>query len=155
MKRRSFLQGTLAGSALAMAAGTGYLKSAEATAAVGPVNAFAARSEAEALRALFGDAEATPSDAVRVKAPYVAMRGKGVPVKVWCAMDNVEVIAVVAGNNRYPLTTLVKFTGADAYYSTRIRIEQTSPVTAYVKVGSRLYSASTTIRVTRGGFWMG
>ncbi len=152
MKRRSFLQGTLAGSAIAMAAGTGFLKSAEATAAVRPVKAFAARGEADAVRALFGDAEATPSDSVRVKAPYVAMRGKGVPVKVWCAMDTVEVIAVVTGNNRHPLTTLVNLTGADAYYSTRIRVERTSPVTAYVKAGGRLYSASTTIKVARGGF---
>ena len=155
MKRRSFLQGTLAGSALAMAAGTGFLRSAEAPAAAGPVSAFAARSEADAVRSLFGAVEAMPSSAVRIKAPYVAIRGKGVPVKVWCTMDTVEVISVVAGNNRYPLTTLVNLSGADTYYSTRIRIEQNSPVTAYVKAGGRLYSASTTIRVTRGGFGMG
>jgi sulfur-oxidizing protein SoxY len=153
MKRRTFLRTTVAAGLLA-AGGIGSLfGSAAGLAAARPTDAFAARSEADVVRALFGDLTATPSKAVRIiDAPYLAMRGIGVPLNVTCDLDGIETIAVVTRNNRQPLNTVIRFSGAEGYYRTRIKVERTSPVTVYVKADGRLYSASTTIKVTGGGY---
>ncbi|HXK55621.1 MAG: thiosulfate oxidation carrier protein SoxY [Gammaproteobacteria bacterium] len=149
MKRRSFLKG-----ALSITAGIGLLRSPGSLAAPGPADAFAARSEESVLRILFGDARAIAGEAVRIVAPIQATRGKGTPFKVICDLNGVEMIAVVTGNNRFPLNTYVSLSGAEGYYSTRIRVERSSTVTAYVKAGGDLYSASTHIKVNRGGYGM-
>jgi sulfur-oxidizing protein SoxY len=155
MKRRTFLQTTVAAALLA-AAGIGSLfRSAAGPGAARPADAFAARSEAEVVHALFGDLVATPSKAVRiVDAPYLATRGIGVPFTVACDLNGIETLAVVTRNNRQPLNTVISFSGAEGYYRTRIKVERTSPVTVYVNADGRLYSASTTIKVTGGGYGM-
>ncbi|MEN8133312.1 MAG: thiosulfate oxidation carrier protein SoxY [Pseudomonadota bacterium] len=149
MKRRSFLKGTLA-----IAAGFGLLRPIESLAAAEPVDAFAARSETDVLTALFENTRSTPSGAVKIKAPILAMPGKAIAFKVLCDLDGVEMIAIVTANNRHPLNTYVSLFDADGYYNTRLRLEQTSMVTAYVKTGGELYSASTYIKVSRGGYGM-
>jgi predicted secreted protein len=155
MKRRTFLRTTVAAGLLAGAGVGSLFTSAASPAAARPPDAFAARTEAEVVRALFGDLRATPSKAVRIiDAPYLAMREVGVPLNVACDLDGVETIAVVIRNNRQPLNTVIRFSGIEGYYHTRIKVERTSPVTVYVKADGRLYSASTFIKVTGGGYGM-
>jgi predicted secreted protein len=120
-----------------------------------PADAFAAGSEADVVRDLFGNLAATPSKAVRIiDPPYQAMPGTGVPLTVECDMDGVETIAVVTRNDRHPLNTVISFPAADHYYRTDINVERTSPVTVYVKAGGKLYSESTMIKVNGGGYAM-
>ena len=149
MKRRSFLKGTIS-----IAVGLGLFRPIGSLAVPKSIDAFAARSVADVLRALFGDTRVIPSDAVKIEAPLQAMKNKAVPYKVTCDLNGVEMIAIVTANNMYPLNTYVILFDADGYYSTRIRMKETSMVTAYVKAGGQLYSASTHIKVNRGGYGM-
>lgn len=153
MKRRTFLQGTLAGSALAVAAGAGLLTPTKVLAAAWPKDAFDAKKEADAVAALFGGGAATENSAVKVTAPIQAENGSVVPVKVEAPLDGVEGIAVMVEKNPSPLATSVAMSGgaASGYYSTRIKMGATSKVTAYVKAGGKLHSGATTVKVTVGG----
>jgi sulfur-oxidizing protein SoxY len=63
-------------------------------------------------------------------------------------------IAIVTRNSPAPLNTYVTLSDAEGYYSTRIRMERSSIVTAYVRASGQLYSASTYIKVNRGGYGM-
>ena len=149
MKRRSFLTGTLS-----IATGIGLLMPVRSLAVPEPRDAFTARRERYVLRALFGDTQLKRSDAVKIEAPLQATKGKAIPFKVSCDLNVVEMIAILTANNRYPLNTYVSLFDADGYYSTRIRVEQTSIVTAYVKADGELYSASTHVKVNEGGYGM-
>jgi predicted secreted protein len=149
MKRRSFLKGTIS-----TVTGLGLLRPIVSQAAPEPIDAFSARSVADVLKALFVDTRVIPSDAVKIDAPLQATKGQAISYKVSCELGGVETIAIVTANNRHPLNTYVNLFDADGYYSTRIRLEQTSMVTAYIKTGSGLYSASTHIKVSRGGYGM-
>lgn len=149
MKRRSFLQGSLV-----IAAGAGLLRSVDSLALAEPADAFSARSEADVVKALFGNSSVVPARDVRIEAPVQSMQDKATPLKVWCDLDDVAMIAIVTRHNRFPLNTFVRLFSAAGYYSTRIRLEQTSPVTAYVQAGDRVYSATAQIKVSQGGYGM-
>jgi|GEM_PF-1071721 len=150
--RRTLLKGSLGAGILALAAGFGLVRPARLLAAGWPSNAFGAETEAEAVQALFGDAIPVPADAVRLEAPKQAMYGRAVPVRVRADMDGVELIAILTEHNPHPLNTYLRVLGPVGHYGTRIRVERTSPVTAYVRAGGRLYKASVTLKVTRGGY---
>lgn len=152
MKRRTFLKGTLAGGVLAVASASGLLRPTEVLAAAWPKGAFDAQSEADAVKNLFGTSTAKASKAIRIKAPIQAENGRVVPYKVNAELANVESIAIVVQKNPRPLATSIELgPGTVGYYSTRIKMGKTSKVTAYVKAGGKLYSASKTIKVTVGG----
>lgn len=152
--RRRFLEAVLGGVALAALASQGWVRRAPAQGAARLQDAFAAARETDVVRALFGGDTAIPSDAVEIEAPYLAMPESGVDVAVRCGMQDIEMIAVVTTNNRHPLNSVIALSGADGYYGSRIRIERTSPVTAYVRAGGKLYSASATVKITGGGYGM-
>jgi predicted secreted protein len=149
MKRRSFLQGSLV-----IAAGAGWLMPVPSRSSAVSPDAFVARSEVDVLTALFGSADALPSRDVKIEASVQSMRDKATPLKVWCDLDDVVTIAIVTRNNHFPLNTYIRLFAASGYYSTRIRLEQSSPVTAYVQAGERVYSASALIKVSQGGYGM-
>jgi sulfur-oxidizing protein SoxY len=117
-----------------------------------PRAAFQATDELEILRELFGSENAVPSDAITLEAPLQTMHGKGVPVTVRCTMDDIGLIAVMTRNNQQPLNTFVHLQGADGYYTTRIRLERTSPITACVRAGNTVYFASALVKVSHGGY---
>jgi predicted secreted protein len=104
------------------------------------------------LHLLFGTDNASLSKEVRIEAPLQGTRGKGVPISVHAGLIDVEAIAIVTRNNARPLNCVVRLTGADAYYSAPIRIEQSSAVAAYIKTGANLYYASTDVKVSAGGY---
>ena len=151
MKRRTFLKGTVAGGTVAVAAGAGLLKPTEVLAAAWPTDAFKAKDVATAVAAMFGDATATASDGVKIKAPTQAENGAVVPFKVTTDLPGVETIAVVVKNNPSPLVTSLATMATAGFYSTRIKMGKSSPVTAYVKANGKLYTATQTIKVTVGG----
>ena len=151
MKRRTFLKGSMATSALAVAAGAGLLKPTRVLAAAWPEAAFAADKMDAAVKALFGSSDATESGDIKIKAPLQAENGAVVPLKVETSLP-AEMIAIVAEKNPSPLTTAVDLSGgAKGFYSARIKMGQTSDVYAFVKAGGKLYHAKQQIKVTVGG----
>ena len=78
MQRRTFLKGSLASSAVAVAVGAGLL-SPRAVLAAWPKQAFEARSVQDAMSSLFGSAQSAPSGDIKIKAPDIAENGAVVP----------------------------------------------------------------------------
>ena len=151
MQRRTFLKGTLAGSAVAVAVGAGLLTPRMVLAAW-PKAAFEAKSVDDALAALFGSADNTPSGDIKIKAPDIAENGAVVPVTVNSSIKGVDNIAIIAAKNGTPLSANFKL-GADTHatVATRIKMGKTSDVIAIVKANGKLYSARKNVKVTIGG----
>lgn len=150
-KRRTFLRATLAGSALAVAAGAGLVTPSRVLAAAWPGKAFDATKAADAINALYGSATAQASDAIKVIAPLQAEDGAYVPVSVSAGLAGVESIAIVVQENIRPLATHVAIHGGAGYYRANLKMGKTSRVDFLVKAGGKLYVTSKEIKVTRGG----
>ncbi len=151
LHRRTFLKATLGASALGLAASAGLLTPARVWAAEWPKTAFESKSIADALKGLFGTEQVTASGSIKIKAPIQAENGTVVPISVSADLPNVQSIAVFVEKNPQPLVANVTLTGADGYFSARMKMGQTSDVHVVCKAGGKLYSAKQTIKVTVGG----
>ena len=149
--RRTFLQSTLAGSALAVAASAGLLAPTRVLAAAWPAGAFEAKSIDDALKALYGTSTAADSKAIAIKAPIQAENGSVVPISVSSTLPNVESIAILVTGNAQPLVASVSLTGAAGFFSARMKMGKTSDVKVIVKSGGKLHVATQQIKVTVGG----
>jgi len=115
-------------------------------------DAFNATKAEDAYQHLFGNSTSTDSDEVKLKVPKIAENGGAVPVSVKTSMANVESISIFVKDNPQPLTATFQIpSGTNADVSTRIRLAQTSTVTAVVKADGKLLSASQEVKVTVGG----
>ena len=151
MKRRSFLQGTLAGSAVAVAVGAGLLSPRQVLAAW-PKGAFDAKSVEDAMSGLFGNASTTASGNIKIKAPDIAENGAVVPVSVKTSIAGASAIAIIAEKNGTPLAANFELAAnAKGDISTRIKMSKTSDVIAVVKAGGKMYSTRKNVKVTIGG----
>jgi sulfur-oxidizing protein SoxY len=151
MKRRVFLKGTLASSAVAVAVGAGLLSPRQVLAAW-PKSAFEAESVSDALSNMFGSDLAPASDAIKVEAPDIAENGAVVPVTIETTLKNIESISIIAEKNQTPLVASFNMTPkTESYISTRIKMGRTSNVIAVVKADGKLYSARKEVKVTIGG----
>jgi len=147
MDRRSVLK--VAGAVTAVAASLVAL----------PRVAFAAYSEkafkqkagADALQNAYGANATTPSDQVKLKAPDIAENGAVVPLEVQTDME-AESIAILITENPSPLAITAEIpAGTKGLVKTRCRMGKTTNVTAVVKSGGKLYTASKEVKVTIGG----
>lgn len=150
MKRRTFLKGTVAGSAVAAAVGAGLLSPRQVLAAW-PKESFEAESVQNALKNLYGSELTEASDKIEIKAPDIAENGAVVPVTVSTSL-NADAISIVAEGNPTPLAANFQLaSNAQGFVSTRIKMGKTSNVIAVVKSGDKLYSARKEVKVTIGG----
>lgn len=152
MKRRSFLKGTLATGAAAVAVNAGLLTPSTVLAEWNKA-AFEAKKVDDALKALFGTTDAAESGDVHLKAPEIAENGAVTPVTVDATkMNGVEAIAILADKNPTALVNVHHYSGpAQGYISTRIKMGETMNVIAVVKAGGKLYKAQQQVKVTIGG----
>ena len=151
MKRRSFLKGTLAGSAVTVAVGAGLLNPRSVLAAW-PESAFSAKSIPDAMSGLFGTADNKTSGAIKIKAPDIAENGAVVPVTVSTSMSGVSAIAIIAEKNGQPLAANFELaSNAKGNVSTRIKMGKTMDVIAVVKSGGKLHTTRKNVKVTIGG----
>jgi len=150
--RRLILKGTAA----VVASGfglTAVLKSARAAAdaASWPKDAFAQKTQADAIKALYGK-DAEVSDKVRLDAPEIAENGAVVPISVSSALPDVTSIAILVSENPFSLTASYKIpAGTSATVSNRLKMAKTSNVIALVESGGKIYSATKEVKVTVGG----
>ncbi|MBF0255012.1 MAG: thiosulfate oxidation carrier protein SoxY [Gammaproteobacteria bacterium] len=150
LKRRVLLKGSLAASTLGVAAGAGLL-APQAVLAAWNTDAFKAKTEADAMTAMFGATEAEASGAIDVSAPEIAENGAVVPIKVETSLK-AESISIVAPNNPSPMVSSFALgEGAQSFASTRIKMGKTGDVIAVVKADGKLYSARKSVKVTIGG----
>lgn len=152
MKRRSFLKGTLATGAAAVAVNAGLLTPSTVLADWNK-KAFAAKKVDEALNGMYGTATATTSGDISLKAPAIAENGAVTPITIDASkMKGVESISIVAAKNPTPLVCEYTFAStAEGYVSTRIKMGETQNVVAIVKAGGKLYKAEQEVKVTIGG----
>ena len=151
MKRRTFLQGSLAGSAVAVAVGAGLLNPRTVLAAW-PQAAFNAKSVQDAMTSLFGSDASTASDDIKIKAPDIAENGAVVPVSVNTSIAGVSKIALITEKNANPLAASFDMgASAKGFISTRLKMSKTSDVIAVVEAGGKRYAARKNVKVTIGG----
>jgi len=151
-RRRIFLRSSLACGAVIVAVASGVLKPVRALAADWPAGAFEARSVRQALEQLYGDADITDDKRVKIKAQTLAENGARVPVEIYAKFDRVQSIAILIEKNIYPLAGRVfPMTAADAFFSARIKMAESSDILAIVRSDGRLYSARHNIEVVVGG----
>ena len=143
MKRRLFIKGTLAGSAITAALGAGLLV---------PRAALAAWPKAEMEASSMSDV-GSGSGAVKFKAPEFAENGAVVPVTVDATgMDGVQSISIVASANQRPLAATYHMKeGAVAFVSTRLKMGKTGDVYGVVKSAAGTVHAKAQVKVTIGG----
>src|SRR6266581_58435 len=116
-----------------------------------PEEAFRAKSEADAIKALYGKA-AEPSDKVKMDAPEIAENGAVVPISVTTTLADVTSISFLVSENPVALVASYKIpAGTLPNVANRIKMARTSNVIVVVEAGGKLYSASKEVKVTVGG----
>ena len=116
-----------------------------------PEDAFKAKSEADAIKALFGKSP-EPSDKVKMDAPEIAENGAVVPISVSTTLADVTSIAFLVSENPVALVATYKIpAGTAPSVANRIKMARTSNVTVVVEAGGKLYSATKEVKVTVGG----
>jgi sulfur-oxidizing protein SoxY len=149
-KRRIFLRGSVAASAVGVAVAAGLL-TPQAVLAAWPKAAFEAQGLEAAIDGLMGASTTTASEGIAIKAPDIAENGAVVPITISTDLA-AESIAILAEKNRLPLTAAFNMgPGTKGYVSTRIKMGQTGDVVAVVKADGQLYSARKAVKVTIGG----
>ena len=121
-------------------------------AAAWPKEAFLSTDRRQALNALLGTDETVLSHQISLKLPEIAENGAVVPVTIKTSLENVESISIVVQHNPRPLVaTFELMSRALPEVSSRIKMAQTSRVTAVVKTDTGIYSTSKDVKVTIGG----
>jgi sulfur-oxidizing protein SoxY len=151
--RRLIIQGAVAGGLVGLGlAGSARLNRAQAAdAAKWPKEAFQQKTEADAIKTLYGK-PAEASDKVKLDAPEIAENGAVVPIAVSSTLPDVTSIAILVSENPFPLAAAYKIpAGTSAMVANRLKMAKTSKVVALVESGGKVFSASKEVKVTVGG----
>ena len=116
-----------------------------------PEEAFKQKSEADAIKALYGKT-AEPSDQIKLDAPEIAENGGVVPISVTTTLDKVTSISFFVAENPSALAASYKIPdGTVPSVANRLKMAKTTNVTAIVEADGKLYSATKEVKVTVGG----
>jgi sulfur-oxidizing protein SoxY len=149
--RRTILKGAVAGGLAGLGFGSFPFPVFAADAKEWPADAFKQKSEADALKALYGKT-AEASDKISLDAPEIAENGAVVPIAVTSTLPKVTAIAILVLNNPRVLAAAYKIPeGTEAEVSNRLKMAKTSKVIAIVESNGKLYSAAKEVKVTVGG----
>ena len=147
--RRLILQG--AGAVALFGLGTFSLTPALAANDKYPEDAFKQKSDADAIKALYGKT-AEASDKVKLDAPEIAENGAVVPVAVTTTLSDVTSISFFVSENPNALAaSYVIPAGTVPAVANRLKMAKTCNVIAIVESGGKLYSATKEVKVTVGG----
>jgi sulfur-oxidizing protein SoxY len=116
-----------------------------------PEDAFNQKSEADAVKALYGRTP-EPSDQVKLDAPEIAENGAVVPIAVTTTLAGVTSISFLVAENPNALAASYRIPpGTMPSVANRLKMAKTSNVIAIVEAGGKLYSATKEVKVTVGG----
>ncbi|MEF9943317.1 MAG: thiosulfate oxidation carrier protein SoxY [Burkholderiaceae bacterium] len=148
--RRDFLKASSV-FGLMVAAGLVTMEDALAQAAGWNKAAFDAKTMAESIKAM-GGAMPTQSADIAITAPDIAENGAVVPVGVTSKIPDTQAIYLFVEKNPSALTAGFNLpAGTEPTVSTRIKMGQTSNVTAVVKADNKYYFTTKEVKVTLGG----
>lgn len=145
MQRRLFLKSSVASGVAVVAASAGLLT---------PVSVFAASGDFKSLSdKRTASAKGAKKGGFKFKAPKIAENGAVVPLEVDATkMSGVTNISFLTTKNSTPLSGSYNFSGgALGFVAVRVKMGQTSPVTALVTAGGKSYAMSQEVKVTIGG----
>ena len=149
--RRTVLKGAVAGGLLGLGFGSFPFPAYAADAKDWPAEAFKQKSEADALKKLYGKT-AEPSDKISLDVPEIAENGAVVPIAASSTLPKVTGIAILVLNNPSVLAAAYKIPeGTEAAVSNRLKMAKTSKVVAVFESNGKLYSAAKEVKVTVGG----
>jgi sulfur-oxidizing protein SoxY len=145
MQRRLFLKSSVASGAAVVAASAGLLTPGAVFAATDDFKAISDKHTASASGASKGG--------FKFKAPKIAENGAVVPLEVDATgMSNVTNIAFLTTKNTTPLSGSFNFSGgAKGFVAVRVKMGQTSPITALVTAGGKAHAITQEVKVTIGG----
>src|SRR5437763_6013104 len=116
-----------------------------------PEDAFKQKSDAEAIKALYGKT-AEASDKVKLDAPEIAENGAVVPIAVSSTLADVTSISILVAENPNALAASYRIpAGTMPSVANRLKMAKTSNVIAVVEAGGKLFSATREVKVTVGG----
>ncbi len=116
-----------------------------------PEDAFKQKSDADAIKALFGKAHEA-SDKIKLDAPEIAENGGVVPVAVTTTLAEVTSIAFLVSENPNALAASYQIpAGTVPAVANRLKMAKTTNVIVVVEAGGKLYSATKEVKVTVGG----
>ena len=116
-----------------------------------PEDAFKQKSDADAIKALFGKPHEA-SDQVKLDAPEIAENGGVVPISVTTTLANVTSIAFLVSENPNALAASYQIpAGTVPAVANRLKMAKTTNVIVVVEAGGKLYSATKEVKVTVGG----
>src|SRR3979411_359280 len=108
-----------------------------------PEDAFKAKSEADAIKSLYGKT-AEPSDKVKLDAPEIAENGAVVPISVSTTLADVTSIAFLVSENPSALVASYKIpAGTVPAIANRIKMAKTSNVIVVAEAGGKLSPQTT------------
>ena len=116
-----------------------------------PENAFRQKSDADAIKALYGRT-AEASDKVKLDAPEIAENGSVVPVSVTTTLAGVTSISFFVSENPNALAASYAIPeGTLPNVANRLKMAKTCNVIAIVESEGKLFSATKEVKVTVGG----
>jgi sulfur-oxidizing protein SoxY len=149
--RRLILQGTGSVALVGLGISLGVMPAFAAANDKYPEEAFRQKSEADAIKALYGKT-AEPSDKVKLDAPEIAENGGVVPISVTTTLDKVTSISFFVAENPSALAASYKIPeGTIPGVANRLKMAKTTNVVAIVEADGKLYSATKEVKVTVGG----
>lgn len=149
--RRKVLKGTGSMAVMGLAMSAGLLKPGSAWAQAWNKAAFETKSMADTVKAMGGAGTAESKDVV-ITSPDIAENGAVVPFTISSRLPKTESIALLVEKNPNVLAASFDIpSGTEASVTTRVKMGQTSNVTALVKADGKFYYTTKEVKVTMGG----
>ena len=149
--RRKVLKSTGGLAVMGLAVSAGLLRAGSATAADWNKAAFATKNVADTVKAM-GGSGATESKDIAIVSPDIAENGAVVPFTINSRLPKTETIALLVEKNPNALAASFDIpAGTEAGVTTRVKMGQTSNITALVKADGKFYYTTKEVKVTIGG----
>ena len=147
--RRRVLKGTGGMAVMGLAVAAGLLKPQAASAQAWNKEAFATKNVNDTVKAMGGSSGAAESKDIVISSPDIAENGAVVPFTVTSRLPKTESIALLVEKNPNALAASFDIpAGTEAGVTTRVKMGQTSNVTALVKADGKFYYTTKEVKVT-------
>lgn len=114
--------------------------------------AFGATAQPEALRAAFGEAAITESDAIRIDTHDVVENGAYVPLQIESSLPAIDQVSILVEQNPNPLIAQFELAPrCRPFIATRIKVGAPSRISVVVRSDGRLFAAHRFVEVVEGG----